>query len=356
MGILSVIGDSVNSTLKDQYLEVFTVESLGQDVLVKRGHRKNTNGNNKGSDDVVSDGSMVIVPEGCAAVIIDAGDIKETVTKAGTYKVNNSSGSIFGSGGLKSIAGEIFERVKFGAEIPHTERIYFVNMLEIRDNTASSESAIPFKDKDYRIMYLKAHITFSYKIVNPGIFITNVTGCVDEEFRAEELSKGMIITEVNDYVIEAVNKLSGSSSFADVMSHMSELKESVVKYINDIWREKRGMEIYAVTMNFSVDEASRARAEQFDQGKIFGEDPKALAAAAILGETQAMNTAASNMHGGVRIVSGMNVGNVLGNMSKQPSAFTCPYCNFIHDNGVPMQRRCEACGNFFSDSDIKGKK
>ena len=64
------IGDSIASTFKDQYLEFFTCDALGQNVLAKRGANKITKGNNKGSVDVITQGSKIAVPEGVACILV----------------------------------------------------------------------------------------------------------------------------------------------------------------------------------------------------------------------------------------------------------------------------------------------
>ena len=93
--IAGTISDSINSEINDQYLEAFRTDSLGQNMLVKRAHRLNSNGRNQGSSDIISAGSKVLVPEGTYALMIDNGQIVDTVTTPGLYTwENSSSGSV----------------------------------------------------------------------------------------------------------------------------------------------------------------------------------------------------------------------------------------------------------------------
>ena len=55
MGLISLIKnvagttfDSISSQIQDQYLEFFTQDSLGQEILVKKGANKMEQGRNKG--------------------------------------------------------------------------------------------------------------------------------------------------------------------------------------------------------------------------------------------------------------------------------------------------------------------
>ena len=66
--VAGAISDSVRSEVKDQYLEAFRTDSLGQNMLVKRAYRLNNTGRNKGGIDVISSGSQILVPEGAYAL------------------------------------------------------------------------------------------------------------------------------------------------------------------------------------------------------------------------------------------------------------------------------------------------
>ena len=104
--ITGVISDSINSEIQDQYLEAFRTDSLGQDMLVKRAKRMNSKGFNKGSDDIISAGSKVIVPEGTYALMIDNGEIADCVDTPGLYTWDTSSSASVLSGGVKSVLGD----------------------------------------------------------------------------------------------------------------------------------------------------------------------------------------------------------------------------------------------------------
>ena len=89
--VVGVAGSVVTSAVSDQYLEFFTCDSLGQDILVREGAIKMEKGRNKGSSEVISNGSIVAVPEGTACLLVDGGRIVDAVMEAGYYKWDNSS-------------------------------------------------------------------------------------------------------------------------------------------------------------------------------------------------------------------------------------------------------------------------
>ncbi|MBR3143440.1 MAG: hypothetical protein IKF09_09885, partial [Clostridiales bacterium] len=98
MGLISLIKnvagttfDSISSQIQDQYLEFFTQDSLGQDILVKKGANKMEKGRNKGNSEVISNGSVINVPEGCFCLLVNNGEIVDVVSEAGAYKWDTST-------------------------------------------------------------------------------------------------------------------------------------------------------------------------------------------------------------------------------------------------------------------------
>ena len=168
--IAGTLSESISSEIKDQYLDAFRTDSLGQTMLVKRAYRLNTNGRNQGNIDIIPSGSKVIVPEGAYALMTDGGQVVDCVTSPGLYTwENSSSGSVF-SGGLGSVIGDAFDRFKFAGEITKIQKIFFVNALEIMNQTCNDYLNVPYPDQFFGILYFKFKITFSFRIVDPVKF------------------------------------------------------------------------------------------------------------------------------------------------------------------------------------------
>ena len=129
MGLISLIKnvagttfDSISSQIQDQYLEFFTQDSLGQEILVKKGANKMERGRNKGNSEVISNGSVINVPEGCFCLLVNNGEIVDVVSDAGAYKWDTSTAPSvlanknFGEN-LKQSIGDVWNRMKMGGEI-----------------------------------------------------------------------------------------------------------------------------------------------------------------------------------------------------------------------------------------------
>ena len=368
--IAGTISDSINSEINDQYLEAFRTDSLGQNMLVKRAHRLNSNGRNQGSSDIISAGSKVLVPEGTYALMIDNGQIVDTVTTPGLYTWENSSSGSVLSGGLKSVVGDAFDRFRFAGEVTKSQKIYYVNALEIMNQTSKEFLNVMYPDPIYGNLYFKFRIMFSFRIVDPAKFFKK-TGkdTTVYDYMGSEYSPKMPFLEVQDHMEEALNRCAkdGKVPFPQLLSNKSILKDAVNETVSKMWREQRGMVVESIALtDLTLDEASRNRVEQFDSAKIFADDPAALGAMVALGLTTASQLAAANPAGAAGGFAGLGMaetvsGNVVtarslanamggataGNAQTITGPETCPFC------GTPLSSqtvldRCPAC-----DADIR---
>lgn len=340
--VFGSMNEAISSEIKDQYLEAFKCDSLGQTILVRKGARTNNTNNNKGGADVISNGSKIIVAEGMYGLFIDNGKISSVMTEAGAYKVeNSSSSSALGGNKLGSVFGEAFERFKFAGEVNNVQAVYFVNALEIM-NLPEGKFIQTYKDPDYRTVYIRGRIVFSIRITDPAIFYKSVSGQVKGDYTVEDLvgadgNPGMLIDEACDCTEEAIAKLSDEKiPFSELMGEKSVLCRKVKNEINKYWKENRGIEIVHLTLHVNATGGSMDRVAAFDQAKIFSDDLPALAAHQVLGETEAKKIAAGNQAGALTGFAGLGMANSM-------LSTKCPCCNYQPSDGV-LGEYCEACG------------
>ena len=342
--IAGTISDSINSEINDQYLDAFRTDSLGQNMLVKRAHRLNSNGRNQGSSDIISAGSKVLVPEGTYALMIDNGQIVDTVTTPGLY------------------TWEAFDRFRFAGEITKTQRIYYVNALEIMNQTSREYLNVPYPDPVYGNLYFKFRIMFSFRIVDPIKFFRKTgkdTSVYD--YMGSEYSPKMPFLEVQDHMEEALNLCATRDKvpFPKLLSEKSKLKDAVNEAVSRQWLENRGMVVESIALtDLTLDEKSRKRVEQFDSAKLFADDPAALGALVALGLTEAAQLAASNPAGAAGGFAGLGMAGAaatysdpnrplvtareLAETQKWNALGNCPFCGTTLPTGAP-QEHCPAC-------------
>lgn len=88
MGLIKAAKDAIATVLADQWREYFYCDSLSNDVLMVKGQKRVTEGRNsntKGSDNIITNGSVVAVNEGQCMMIVDQGGIVDVCAEAGEF-------------------------------------------------------------------------------------------------------------------------------------------------------------------------------------------------------------------------------------------------------------------------------
>ena len=349
MGLISLIKnvagatfDSINSQISDQYLEFFTQDSLGQEILVKKGANKMERGRNKGNSEVISNGSIINVPEGCFCLLVNNGEIVDVVSDAGAYKWDTSTApSIlanknFGENVKQSI-GDIWNRMKMGGEIQQQQRVYFVNKLEMMNQNFGTPSPVPYADPEYRNIYIRLNGTFSFRVENPVTFFRNIVGNVRDEYTVADFmgtpaKPQQPRLEFLDNITETLNKCGGpypqGIMFSTLPSKQGEFRRYMQDCLDDEWLQKRGIVVEKVAIaSVTPDDKSRERIEKVDEAKLYGSDQAALGAAVALGQTEAMKNAGANANGAVNGFMGLGMMGAVGGNNATAAALNTVQAN-----------------------------
>ena len=100
MGLLRAGIGAAASVLKDQWRDYFYCDSLSADVLMTKGQRRAKKGSNKGSDNIITDGSIIAVNEGQCMIIVQQGEIIDVCAEAGEFVFDNKTEPSVLYGGL----------------------------------------------------------------------------------------------------------------------------------------------------------------------------------------------------------------------------------------------------------------
>ena len=86
MGLISTALLSASSTLSDSWKEYFYCDAIPSDVFVVKGIKRNSGGffgGNNGSDNIITDGSVIAVADGQAMIIVEQGQIVDICAEPG---------------------------------------------------------------------------------------------------------------------------------------------------------------------------------------------------------------------------------------------------------------------------------
>lgn len=187
MGIIKAVKQAIGGGFADTWQEVIEPDNIGDQTVYARGVLVNRGQNKKGSDDIVSNGSIIHVYDNQFMILVDGGKIVDYTAEPGYYKVSNSSMPSLFNGQFGDSLKETFDRVRFGGQTPQSQKVYYINLQEIKGIKFGTRNPINYYDTFYNAeLFLRAHGTYSIKIVNPL------------QFYAEAIPKNMDHVEITD--------------------------------------------------------------------------------------------------------------------------------------------------------------
>lgn len=309
MGLIRAALASGGTTLADQWIEYFYLESMGNNELLKKGKKVVTSGSNtKGSPNIITNGSGIAVNEGQGVLIVEDGKILDFSMEPGRYTWDsNSEPSMFSTGfqGLKDSFKTFGKRFAMGGTPGRDQRVYFVNLKEIFDNKFGTASPMPYKDPTYRGIYIRYFGQYTFKITDPIRFYVNVAGNVSDTYTKDELMQQSHAEFVNALDTTIAKCSDEGYQFNDLPKKQVEIARFMNDALDDEWSNRRGIVIASVAVEkVTPDDESRARIQKIDDA-IMMSDQRVAAGRLAEAQATAMEKAASNDAGAMTGFLGM---------------------------------------------------
>ena len=318
MGLISAMGGAVGGTLADQWKEYFYCEAMDADVLVCKGQKRvsGRSSNTKGSDNIITNGSVVAVNEGQCMIIVEQGKVVELCSEPGEFVYDTSTEPSIFEGKLSKSIKEVFatigKRFTFGGDTAKDQRIYYFNTKEIIGNKYGTPNPVPFRVVDNNIgldvdISIRCNGEYSYKIVNPILFYTNVCGNVEEEYERSEIDS-MLKTELLTALQPAFAKISDMGiRYSALPGHTMEIADALNAVLSKKWADLRGIEIASFGINsVTASKEDEEMIKQLQKTAVL-QNPNMAAATLVGAQGEAMKAAASNPNGAMAGFMGMGM-------------------------------------------------
>jgi membrane protease subunit (stomatin/prohibitin family) len=263
MGIIKAIGSAISGSLADSWLETVEPDEMGMNTVMCKGVTLRKGQNKKGSDGVVSNGSVIHVFPNMMMMLIDGGKVVDYSTEEGYYTVNLSSAPSLFSGNLgKSIADTLrdtFERVKFGGTPSGRQQVIYINLQEIKGIKFGTRNPVNYFDNFYNAeLFLRAFGTYSIRISDPLKFFAEAVPRNAERVEITDIN-AQYQSEFLDAFASTINRLSADGiRISFVQSKGRELSKYMADALDEDWRNLRGMEVCSVGIeSITYDESSQ---------------------------------------------------------------------------------------------------
>jgi membrane protease subunit (stomatin/prohibitin family) len=363
MGFIKAFAGALGGAFADQWKDFLiprpdVTATAAIFEAVPRGTNAGRGANTKGSENIITNGSRIIVPEGTALITLQDGAITGLIAEAGGFIYTsddpNSRSFFSGDGIISSTLGQSWERFKFGGQPGAQQLAFYINMKEIPNNRFGTQSEIYWDDA-----YLGAQVgaitrgTYSLKIIDPLLFVKNFVP-------AKYLQPGSPLFDFadmdNDAGSQLFNEVVGSLSAAfsnytndpSMGNRISRIQgdqigfaQSMSQAVEDayMWKSDRGLEIVKVAIQaIEYDEDTKA---------LLSDVKKADALSGARGNSFMQQSVARGVQsagenpgaGGMGMAfmgMGMNAAGGMAGAMQQPQAGT-PQSQFIQQQ--PMQQQ-----------------
>lgn len=325
MGLLKAGIGALSGVLADQWREYFYCEALEQDVLVSKGVKRNSkrSSNTKGEENIISNGSIIAVNDGQCMIIVEQGKVVDLCAVPGEYVYDTSTEPSVFTGSLGAAISESFKtlgkRFTFGGDTAKDQRVYYFNTKELVGNKYGTSNPVPFRVVDRNVgldvdIAIRCYGEYSYRIVDPMLFYTNVCGNVDGNYRRTEIDS-QLKSELLTALQPAFSKISDMGiRYSALPGHTMELADALNEVLSKKWRELRGLSIISLGVSsVTASEEDEEMIKQLQRNAAF-RDPNMAAAHLVGAQAEAMQNAAKNEGGGGAFMgfAGLNMAQTAG--------------------------------------------
>lgn len=365
MGLIKSAIGALGGTLGDSWKEAIHCEKMSNSIILRNGSKMNANSsrtsNTKGTENVISNGSVIMVEENTCMLTLDNGKITNVVTEPGSYTLDNSSAPSIFAGQIKDSAKDLIKRFTFGGTPSYEQRVVYINLQKLPGIRFGTSTPIPYFDPKYntsidirffgtfeiQIPDAEAAVKFYQEVASKGVGSGDMT--VSSIFDSQQYKQEFI-----QAMTEAMGMLSTQGVFYSMIStRLSELTKNVQSATVDSWQQ-RGFMVTNIGMSAPTitDESKELLGDRLKADTLL--DPNVQQAMMAGSVARGIEAAGSNEGGAMMGFMGMNMaqqtgGNILGQMNanvqqynqqqNNPNAWKCS-CGTTNTGAF-----CSSCGS-----------
>ena len=183
MGFIKAFSGAISSTFANEWQDFYMPRAnipatAGLFQAIPHSQNNGVGENYKGNENVISNGSKIVVPEGTALITIQDGAITGFIAEPGGFEFRsddpNSQSFFAGDGIFGPTLKATWEKVKFGGQPGSQQLAFYINLKEIPNNKFGTQSEIYWDDAFFGTQVgAITRGTYTLKIVDPLLFVKN---------------------------------------------------------------------------------------------------------------------------------------------------------------------------------------
>ena len=330
--IRAALSAGLNSFNDSKFKEAVVLpDHVSSDVMAIKGQllTKDPDGGSRQSNQntgLLTDGSVVIVPQGYVAVLVNNGTFLGDVLEAGSHEWRAGDNAwLLEKGGIKGTWENFKNRFSFGGQVITRQEIIFIRMQPIAGNKFGTQNAVEYFSERYQqLLNIRFYGLFDIKISDPVLFyVSSISQQIDEHkpFTLQDIAQGTLRQNISPKIAIAIAKYTNENG-VDIYSlnaNQDTFNEVAKQEVNKVWTGLYGIEATNILLeDLSYDQESLEIVRKLDS-ELVAMKYNTIEIEERRARNEALIAAANNEGNGngMNMIMGMNLGQTLGGQINQ---------------------------------------
>ena len=337
--IRAALSAGLNSFNDSKFKEAVVLpDHVSSDVMAIKGQllTKDPDGSSRQSNQntgLLTDGSVVIVPQGYVAVLVNNGTFLGDVLEAGSHEWRAGDNAwLLEKGGIKSTWENFKNRFSFGGQVITRQEIIFIRMQPIAGNKFGTQNAVEYFSERYQQMLnIRFYGLFDIKVADPVLFyVSSISQQIEEHkpFTLQDIAQGTLRQNISPKIAIAIAKYTNENR-VDIYSlnaNQDTFNELAKQEVNKVWTGLYGIEATNILLeDLSYDQESLELVRKLDS-ELVAMKYNTIEIEERRARNEALIAAANNEGNGngMNMFMGMNLGQTLGGQLTQQAQPVSP--------------------------------
>ena len=275
---------------------------------------------------LLTDGSVVIVPQGYVAILVNNGTFLGDVLEAGSHEWRSGDNAwLLEKGGIRGTWENFKHRFSFAGQVVTQQEIIFVRVQPIAGNKFGTQNAVEYFSERYQqLLNIRFYGLFDIKISDPVLFyVSSISQQIDEHkpFTLQDIAQGTLRQNISPKIAIAISKFTNEYR-VDIYSlnaNQDTFNEIAKQEVNKVWTGLYGIEVTNILLeDLSYDKESLELVRKLDS-ELVAMKYNTIEIEERRARNEALIAAANNEGNGngMNMFMGMNLGQTLGGQLTQ---------------------------------------